>query len=247
MARGATVLQMRMTNGEINRLSDRLRTAEDDGQRRISSGFRSFAGSMRRRFTRLRRVLSQPFPTSRSPTSRFKTVQTLVGKLRREEHMNLSQVQDIAGIRIVREMTIASKQNRDTFASLFDASKTIDRRAKPSFGYRAVHVVAKVDGLLVEIQVRTALQDRWAQILSVRRTIGGVRSGTARPPAGCRAGRAGRPDSIVRLVRRLSPLIESCEQASTSARHAQGPWRPLLRRGDGSCADRKVPVLGSAS
>lgn len=40
-----------------------------------------------------------------------------------------------------------------------------DRRAEPSFGYRAVHVIVKVRGRPVEIQVRTRLQDLWAQIV----------------------------------------------------------------------------------
>lgn len=39
-----------------------------------------------------------------------------------------------------------------------------DRRAQPSHGYRAVHVIAKVSGLPVEIQVRTSLQHLWAEL-----------------------------------------------------------------------------------
>ena len=40
-----------------------------------------------------------------------------------------------------------------------------DRRAVPSHGYRAVHVIVTVDHRLVEIQVRTTLQDLWAQVV----------------------------------------------------------------------------------
>ncbi|GIH69015.1 hypothetical protein Mth01_12680 [Sphaerimonospora thailandensis] len=36
---------------------------------------------------------------------------------------------------------------------------------EPSHGYRAVHVIVFLDGIPVEIQVRTELQDVWAQIL----------------------------------------------------------------------------------
>lgn len=39
----------------------------------------------------------------------------------------------------------------------------IDRRAEPSSGYRAMHVIVFPDGLPVEVQVRTELQDLWAQ------------------------------------------------------------------------------------
>ena len=35
----------------------------------------------------------------------------------------------------------------------------------PSYGYRAVHVIVRTQGCLVEVQVRTYLQDMWAQIV----------------------------------------------------------------------------------
>ena len=40
----------------------------------------------------------------------------------------------------------------------------IDRRAAPSYGYRAVHIVVKISGKLVEIQIRTLLQHLWAEV-----------------------------------------------------------------------------------
>lgn len=46
---------------------------------------------------------------------------------------------------------------------VFPGAKIIDRRSKPSHGYRAVHLVPLVLGLAVEVQVRTRLQDLWAQ------------------------------------------------------------------------------------
>jgi hypothetical protein len=41
----------------------------------------------------------------------------------------------------------------------------VDRRADPRFGYRAVHLIVRIDELLVEIQIRTEMQDSWAQIV----------------------------------------------------------------------------------
>ncbi len=40
----------------------------------------------------------------------------------------------------------------------------MDRRTNPSHGYRAVHIIVATHGVSVEIQVRTALQDLWAQL-----------------------------------------------------------------------------------
>lgn len=150
-----------------------------------------------------------------SPTSRLKTVQTLVGKLRREATMNLGQVQDVAGMRIVQDMTV---EEQDRLAAqvleLFPGAKLIDRRAKPSFGYRAVHIVAKVDGRLVEIQLRTQLQDRWAQIVERMADHWGrnIRYGAEPDDADAAVGRYSRSE-VVGMARRLSPLIEQCERA----------------------------------
>jgi ppGpp synthetase/RelA/SpoT-type nucleotidyltranferase len=46
---------------------------------------------------------------------------------------------------------------------LFPDTRTIDRRAVPSHGYRAVHVIVRTQGCLVEVQVRTHMQDMWTQ------------------------------------------------------------------------------------
>jgi ppGpp synthetase/RelA/SpoT-type nucleotidyltranferase len=46
---------------------------------------------------------------------------------------------------------------------MFDVT-VVDRRAKPSHGYRAVHVVVRESGLPVEVQVRTELQHSWTEL-----------------------------------------------------------------------------------
>jgi ppGpp synthetase/RelA/SpoT-type nucleotidyltranferase len=103
-----------------------------------------------------------------SPTSRTKTTSVLIDKLRRE-HSSLKSVQDIAGTRILCEDRDEQDEIVEAILSCFaDGSrepKVKDRRAEPSHGYRAVHVVVTVQDLPVEIQIRTVSQDRWAQIV----------------------------------------------------------------------------------
>lgn len=102
-------------------------------------------------------------------TTRVKTTGTLVEKLQREHGMRLSQVQDLAGARITLSDREAQEAARADLVALFEsrgyAFKVVDRRATPSHGYRAVHVIVTIDRIPVEIQLRTGLQDAWAQIV----------------------------------------------------------------------------------
>jgi ppGpp synthetase/RelA/SpoT-type nucleotidyltranferase len=46
----------------------------------------------------------------------------------------------------------------------FPSAAVMDRRSKPSYGYRAVHVIANISGKLIEIQVRSSFQHFWAEL-----------------------------------------------------------------------------------
>jgi ppGpp synthetase/RelA/SpoT-type nucleotidyltranferase len=98
-------------------------------------------------------------------TYRLKTIDTLVDKLRREHSLKLKSVQDIAGARVVVSDRRTQNQTVAAITNAFQAkpARVRDRRAVPSSGYRAVHVVVFVGNLPIEVQVRTKLQDLWAQ------------------------------------------------------------------------------------
>jgi ppGpp synthetase/RelA/SpoT-type nucleotidyltranferase len=101
-----------------------------------------------------------------TPTTRLKTSGTIVEKLRRERHLTLRNIRDLAGARIVRPMTL---DEQDALAAqimgIWPGAKLIDRRVQPSHGYRAVHIVPRIGRCDVEIQVRTLYQDTWAQAM----------------------------------------------------------------------------------
>ena len=104
-----------------------------------------------------------------APTTRTKTTTVLIEKLRREQGMKLKGVQDIAGARIVAdcsrtEQDEIARRIVDEFEDGARPPKMKDRRAEPTAGYRAVHVIVTVQDVPVEIQVRTWRQDQWAQI-----------------------------------------------------------------------------------
>jgi putative GTP pyrophosphokinase len=102
---------------------------------------------------------------SLEPTGRpAKSTGAIVEKLQRES-IRLVQMQDIAGCRVVVTDCEAQEQVVDALRRTFASATVIDRRTKPSFGYRAVHMVVDVYEKPVEIQIRTYLQDQWAELL----------------------------------------------------------------------------------
>src|SRR5439155_25857583 len=68
--------------------------------------------------------------------------------------------------RLVDDMTLSEQDElASRIAGAFDDAGIDGRRARPSYGYRAKHVIVRIEGCPVEIQVRTRLQDLWAQAM----------------------------------------------------------------------------------
>ena len=96
-------------------------------------------------------------------TQRLKRRPTIFNKLEREPTMQLTQMQDIGGVRArvpsLRHLQAVSRRLRKTWTIV----RTKDYIKEPrSSGYRAVHHVVRRNGRLIEVQLRTVLQDAWA-------------------------------------------------------------------------------------
>jgi len=129
--------------------------------------------------------------------------------------MRLTQIEDIAGLRVVVEMTRHTQDElvQRIMAALPEGPKLKDRRVHPSHGYRAVHLVARVAGHQVEIQVRTRLQDLWAQMVERLADSWGRQIRYGRPPdhpATEIADELTRAD-VVQLLLRISESIDGLE------------------------------------
>jgi putative GTP pyrophosphokinase len=98
------------------------------------------------------------------PTGRpAKSTTSISDKLRRES-IRLTQIQDIAGCRLIVQNIAEQDSVIKALENLFERTTVVDRREKPSHGYRAVHVVVSNLGKSIEVQVRTLLQQLWAEL-----------------------------------------------------------------------------------
>lgn len=157
---GLKSLASQISKTQIDKLGDRLKEGNitEADLRLLDEYRRSFAEVYETVVGMIRNDLALE-PTGRPA----KSTTSISDKLRRER-IRLTQIQDIAGCRLV----VADIQTQDdvvrSLNNLFDQVSTVDRRKQPSHGYRAVHVIVKHAGTMVEIQVRSALQHLWAEI-----------------------------------------------------------------------------------
>lgn len=150
---------MPISKTQIDRLGDRLKGGiQTESDLRLLDDYRRSFGDAYEAV--LRTVLqSGKFPTGRLAKSNI----SIVEKLRRES-IRLSQIQDIAGCRVVVADIAEQEQFVASLIAAFPHASVVDRRANPSHDYRAVHIVAEISGKLIEILVRSALQHLWAEV-----------------------------------------------------------------------------------
>ncbi len=144
---------------QIDRLGDRLKGGShtesdlrllDDYRRSFGEAYEAVLQTLRQR--------------GGLPTGRLaKSTVSIADKLRRES-IRLSQMQDIAGCRIVVGNVVEQEKLVALLKTDFPGATLIDRRDHPSHGYRAVHIIAEISGKPIEIQVRSSLQHLWAEV-----------------------------------------------------------------------------------
>ncbi len=94
---------------------------------------------------------------------------TIVDKLQRHPRMQLARMHDIGGCRAVvaseDEILDIATHLRRRWSVVRDYDYTAS--PKPHSGYRAFHLVVEKDGYLIEVQLRTHVQHRWAELIEV--------------------------------------------------------------------------------
>lgn len=114
---------------------------------------------------------------------RLKRAPSVVAKLQRFATMNLSQMQDIGGLRaVVSSVALVRKLENEYRATKFKHTlvSSKDYIANPKEdGYRSIHLIyryandaaRKYNGLLLELQFRTKLQHAWATAVETMSTF----------------------------------------------------------------------------
>ena len=151
--------QASVSKSEIDRLGDRLRETVSPDDLRMLDGYRlSFADAYDEVANTVRERTG--VDVSGRPA---KSTTAIVEKLKRES-IRLSQMQDIAGCRIVVGDIAQQNTVTNELLGLFPDSEISDRRETPSHGYRAVHIIVPAANHKVEVQIRTQLQHLWAEL-----------------------------------------------------------------------------------
>lgn len=172
-----------VTVSQVNRLGERLlRPPVSSEDLRLLADFQAefsplYEDTRRSLEATARSLLGEHHPPV---TGRYKQLRSIVDKLDRET-TRLAQLQDIVGLRIVvpdvpAQDELVARLTRDGGP---DEWRVNDRRARPRFGYRAVHVIRRAGHRRVEIQVRTPSQHSWAQFVeTLDRFAPGLKYGT---------------------------------------------------------------------
>jgi ppGpp synthetase/RelA/SpoT-type nucleotidyltranferase len=144
----------------VDRLGDRLRKGEvAEGDIHQLDAYRRCFAEPYEEVAAIVRNATWLEPTGRPA----KSTTSIIEKLRRET-VRLSQMQDVAGCRLIVPNVLAQDEVVERLKSALPKALVVDRRKQPSYGYRAVHIIATARGKPIEIQVRTALQHVWAQM-----------------------------------------------------------------------------------
>ena len=104
---------------------------------------------------------------------RLKKLPTIVGKLVRVPKMKLARMGDIGGVRAVLPTQEAAYNVAARLRRNWTITGGNDHVAKPKpDGYRALHLINRNHGRLIEVQLRTPRQDLWANsVEALSRTV----------------------------------------------------------------------------
>lgn len=204
-----------MTRAQADKLGEKLRKTSPPTESLLEQ-LQAYRAAFDAPLTQAQRLAAEALGLE-ATTARIKTINTIVEKLVRSK-TRLSTMQDIAGLRIVIDAGLEAQDvTVGQLLQPFPDAKVDDLRDMPRYGYRAVHVVASVDGLRVEIQVRTKMQDLWAQAAEKLADVVGRGIRYGEPPALERV-RGSDVAALVQVLQERSADVQNWENAAVMMR-----------------------------
>src|SRR5258705_58554 len=131
---------------QIDRLGDRLKKGKinEDDLRLLDRYRLSFTEAYERVVGTIRKELAL------EPTGRTAKSTTSISEKLRRESIRLTQIQDIAGCRLIAKDIADQDQVIQSLSSLFENVTIVDLLQQPSHGYRSVHVIVRCQESMIE-------------------------------------------------------------------------------------------------
>ena len=169
-------------------------------------------------------------------SGRVKTESTLLQKLRRMGTTPISNIHDVAGLRFDSSLTLSEQiKVAEVFKNSFlvEGAKRVDirdLREESHSGYRVIHLHIRSGLGRAEMQIRTALQSKWANLYEEAADIYGrdIRylheKGVSMPPGAEDV--VGQLHELSSLVKRVEELRHKRPESPTQDRciTARGVW-----------------------
>jgi ppGpp synthetase/RelA/SpoT-type nucleotidyltranferase len=153
---------------------------------------------------------------------RLKRLPTIADKLVREPTMKLARMGDIGGVRAVVPNQASAYQVAARLRKNWTITRFSDYVADPKpDGYRALHLINRHRGRLIEVQLRTPLQDNWANFVEFY-------SGSVAP--GLKFGQG--PDVLRQLLLERASLYAEAEAHVLPLEEARAKLQDIGRRTD---------------
>jgi putative GTP pyrophosphokinase len=199
-----------LSGAQIDKLGDRLRqgplTLDDLRYLRVFlNSLEPFSDHVFSKISTLDLKKESLYP-AKITRRRSKTLGSVRAKLRRQS-TTLHRMQDLVGCRIVVTNVVDQLDWTDCLAHLFEHVDVVDRREEPQHGYRAVHLIVRDESKRFEIQIRTHLQDLWANVVERLSDVLGL---------GIKYGQD---------IQDTNPVLEELSQRIQSFEEGQARWR----------------------
>ena len=165
-----------MSKGEIRRLGEKIREKllskkplSEDELCKIQNFRVSYENALKVAHQEINSVL-QKIDKNAVMVYRIKRIESINSKLLRQPKMDLSRMEDIAGLRCIvkNEETVYKLKNALEDISSLKISLLHDYIKEPKEnGYKSLHLKVNVDSKVLELQIRTDSQHDWATLVEI--------------------------------------------------------------------------------